>query len=65
MPSNGTLYIDAAVFDHAELMNVVGQCLQTTTENSFDLAALPNGTYYVKVYEDTQRYTIKKILLVR
>jgi hypothetical protein len=44
---------------------MVGRCLLTTTSNYFDLGALPNGTYFVKVYEEPNRFVIRKAVLAR
>ncbi|HTF17940.1 MAG TPA: hypothetical protein VK658_07700 [Chryseolinea sp.] len=65
VPSQGSVYILAGKFHHAVLLNNVGQNMFITNSDYLDFGELPNGTYYVKIYEDPKHYVIRKVVLTR
>lgn len=65
VPTNGSVHVQAGRFHHVVVLSAEGRPVLTSTGREMDIGALPNGTYYLKIYEDPKRYVVRRVELLR
>ena len=61
-PTNGILYVDAENLQKVEVLNLLGQKVQSKGGSTIDLSELGNGVYFVKVTDEEGRVEVRKVV---
>ena len=61
-PTNGFLYVDAENLQKVEVLNLLGQKVQSQGCSTIDLSELGNGVYFVKVTDEEGRVEVRKVV---
>lgn len=61
-PTNGILYVDAENLQKVEVLNLLGQKVQSQGGSTIDLSGLGNGVYFVKVTDEEGRVEVRKVV---
>jgi len=61
-PTNGILYVEAENLQKVEVLNLLGQKVQSQGGSTIDLSGLGNGVYFVKVTDEEGRVEVRKVV---
>ena len=61
-PTNGILYVDAENLQKVEVLNLLGQKVQSQGCSTIDLSGLGNGVYFVKVTDEEGHVEVRKVV---
>ena len=59
-PSNGVFEIKTKNFESAEVFDIQGKMVCSTNTSSFDISALQNGIFFVRIKGDSRIYKVIK-----